>query len=118
MNETVAKAWIADLKANPDKQGTHVLFDGRGHYDPLGRLVVVLGLSFTKHPRIRDRWEIHGTSAATFLSPHAMKLAGLRDARGEFTLGGKRSSIAIMADQHGAKFKDIADFIEKHWEIL
>jgi hypothetical protein len=117
MKKEIADKWVADLRTNPP-QCKKVLCNGKGHCC-LGRLCLILGVKFKKVgesgsyvPDLPD----DSTVGEKVLPLSIMKEAGLSMRNGQLQ-GGKYGALSAMNDS-GFIFAEIADVIEKDWEIL
>jgi len=111
MNHDIAMRWVADLRTNPP-QCTGMLHDGAG-YCCLGRLCVVLGVEFLRHGELyvpeSDPYE------SELLPEDVKQESGLRTRDGRSW--NNSNSLVEMNDSH-MTFREIADFIEQHWQEL
>jgi hypothetical protein len=110
MPKALKKKWIADLRANPDKQGRDALRDGDNKFCCLGRLMMVAD----GHVRAKVRDGQY--PSLNFAKKHGIS-GTANDERLNFVLeiGGSR----LTASQHndgGRTFAEIADAIERDVE--
>jgi len=122
MQQTIAKMWVNALRSGHYNQGEGALKTYEG-FCCLGVLCDVLGRSFTEDNGDSDhpfRCEGEGES----LPETVREEAGMRSSLGNLPEGehmevlGKAQPSLAHANDGGATFQEIADFIETHYEIL
>lgn len=138
MNKDFAERWVADLRDPNNKQCRAVLHDGVG-YCCLGRALVVGGFKLvpkrveTECDEIETREDelvIDGTQRSDGLygesenlDDTAMNALGFNDSQGEpkegdVSINGRSFFNLADANDKGATFAEIADWVEKNWERL
>lgn len=110
MPKALKKKWIADLRANPDKQGRDALRDGDNKFCCLGRLMMVAD----GHVRAKVRDEEY--PSLNFAKKHGISSTA-KDNHLNFVLeiGGRRTTASTHNDE-GRTFAQIADAIERDVE--
>lgn len=111
MKQDIAKKWVKALRSGKYKQTKEVLFNGTG-YCCLGVLCEVVGMSPT-----RDLRGFHYDNMGLLLPEAAMQLSGIKTDGADLIIAGRYTTLANQND-HGKSFKQIANFIEKHWKDL
>lgn len=116
MNRDIAMKWVEDLRTPGLKQATAALFDGEG-YCCLGRLCIVLGMQPFQHaPGVHT---IGGNQCT--LPDEAMDAAKIRSSNGRadgIEMGALKVKCLADANDGGATFAQIADWIEQHYRRL
>lgn len=138
MNKEFAERWVADLLDPNNKQCRSVLHDGVG-YCCLGRALVVGGFKLVpKRVEVGDdeietrddELVIDGTQCSDglygeseSLDDKAMNTLGFDDSQGSpkeglVVINGTTFENLAEANDGGATFAEIADWVEKNWERL
>lgn len=117
MRQDIATQWVAALRSGTYKQGTKKLRSAADRYCCLGVLCELLTPdTATLTP---DGWQYDGEIC--FLTKKVARIAGLYRADGYIRPGVPllhvKESLA-EANDAGATFAEIADYIEQHWEKL
>jgi hypothetical protein len=107
MPKALKKAWIADLRANPDKQGRSALRSEDDKFCCLGRLMMVADGHVRAHPRNEEYPSLN------FAKKHGISSTAI-DNHLNFVLeiGGRRTAASTHNDA-GRTFAQIADAIAR-----
>jgi hypothetical protein len=131
MKEEVKNLWIADLRANPEKQGFGALHTDTGECC-LGRLCLVLGYTFVKvdgregYFPSKDGIIYHEPGDSQVLPEAIRDEAGMKSKNGTLSkvpfFGYPDTQLSALNDGGPARprknFNEIADVIEQHWQDL
>lgn len=125
MKQDVAEAWVKDLRTTGAQQATNFLFTGVG-YCCLGRLVVVLGKTFTKIDDETDTYVVAGSDETAVLTAELLEMSGIRTTNGTMQIpirkcdDGSTTVIIELTDANdsGLTYPQIADIIEYAHDLL
>lgn len=115
MNKDIAMKWVFALRSGKYTQGRGALKNKYGAYCCLGVLCDISALgSWDGLEGFSSTYTVRNEEALTQLPESVVRWADMRSKNGDFP----KESLMRLNDQEKNSFSEIADVIEKNWEIL